>query len=107
MIEYANNDYEYYQHPTNQFELTEYTIELLEDKLLALQQVYQTRYRTYQHSTTKIKAIWEEFNIPILERPILPTLLGEDDMLIVNFITYSLFKNSTDNNFNIAQRYYR
>lgn len=85
IIQYVHHDYEYYQHPTNKLELTQTTIDLLQQKLHTLKELYHTRYHTYHHSTTKIKAIWEEFNIPILERPILPTLLGDDDMLIVNF----------------------
>lgn len=83
LTQYITQDYEYYQHPTNQLQLTETTLQLLKQKLHTLKEIYQTRFHTFTYSTAKMKAIWEEFNIPILERPTLPTLLGDNDMLIV------------------------
>jgi hypothetical protein len=79
-----DTNHEYYQHPSNQLELSQSNIDLLQKKLHILKELYHTRYHTYHHSTTKIKAIWEEFNIPVLERPVLPTSLSDKDMLIVS-----------------------
>lgn len=49
-----------------------------------LETIFKSRLIIYIKSITKIKAVWEELQVPILERPILPTKLGTSDMVKVN-----------------------
>jgi hypothetical protein len=49
-----------------------------------LETIFKSRLIIYTKSITKIKAVWEELQVPILERPILPTKLGTSDMVKVN-----------------------
>lgn len=70
----------YYHHPTNELKLTQHTLNLLHDKNKSLKTIFDTRFQFYQQSIARIKTVWEEFNIPILERPILPKLLSKQDM---------------------------
>lgn len=74
----------YYHHPTNTLSLAQSTLDDLHAKNGALKSIFEERYQTYQKSVTKIKAVWEEFNIPILERPIIPMHLSSEDMLTVS-----------------------
>lgn len=77
----------YYYHPSNTLKLTQETIQLLYTKNKQFKQLFDTRCSIYYKSITKVKAVWEEFNVPILERPILPDLLTDHDMLIVSFFS--------------------
>lgn len=79
--QYESSSVDYYHHPSNQLELTSATLNVLLEKQHALQSLYDTRIQIYNHSTTRIKAVWEEFNIPILERPTLPLRLSDQDMI--------------------------
>lgn len=74
----------YYQHPMNELKLSQNILDILYTKNQALKSIFDTRYQIYHNSVTKVKAVWEEFNVPILERPILPTLLSSKDMLTVS-----------------------
>jgi hypothetical protein len=87
----ATNDY--YHHPSNQFQLTQHTLTLLNSKYTSLKQLYETRFQIYHQSVNKIKAIWKEFNIPVQERPVLPETFGKQDMIHVRPIQQQL--NST------------
>ncbi|KAI9357488.1 hypothetical protein BD770DRAFT_388841 [Pilaira anomala] len=80
----------YYHHPTNQLKLSRSTLDQLHLKNQALKSLFDTRYHIYSQSVTRVKAVWEEFNIPILERPLIPNLLGSDDMLILKGIIDSI-----------------
>ncbi|KAI8090512.1 hypothetical protein BDF21DRAFT_449590 [Thamnidium elegans] len=80
----------YYHHPTNQLKLSQNTLDLLLAKKNALQSLFDTRYRLYLSSVTRVKAVWEELNVPILERPRIPNLLGLDDMLELKTIVDGL-----------------
>ena len=80
LTELPSNATSYYQHPTNQLSLSPMTMDSLYTKNQALKTIFESRCQLYQKSTTKVKAVWEEFNIPILERPILPITLSEQDM---------------------------
>jgi hypothetical protein len=81
---------DYYHHPSNQFQPTQHTLTLLDSKQASLKQLYETRFQIYHQSVNKIKAIWEEFNIPILERPALPKTFGEKDMIHVRNMVYNI-----------------
>ncbi|KAI9273953.1 hypothetical protein EDC94DRAFT_593281 [Helicostylum pulchrum] len=80
----------YYHHPTNQLKLSQNTLDLLLVKKNALQSLFDTRYRLYLSSVTRVKAVWEELNVPILERPRIPNLLGLDHMLQLKTIVDGL-----------------
>jgi hypothetical protein len=80
----------YYHHPTNTLKLTQQTLDILYTKNQQLKTLFDTRYDNYYKSITKVKAVWEEFNIPILERPILPSLLTNQDMLIVSLVVLTM-----------------
>ncbi|GAA5808538.1 hypothetical protein MFLAVUS_001929 [Mucor flavus] len=80
----------YYHHPTNQLKLSQNTLGSLLVKKNALQSLFDTRYRLYLSSVTRVKAVWEELSVPILERPRIPNLLGLDDMLQLKTIVDGL-----------------
>lgn len=54
-----------------------------------LETIFKSRLIIYTKSITKIKTVWEELQVPILERPILPTKLGTSDMVKVNIEKYT------------------
>jgi hypothetical protein len=79
--QYESTAIDYYYHPSNQLGLTSATLNVLVEKQHVLQSLYDARIQIYNYSTTRIKAVWEEFNIPILERPTLPLRLSDQDMI--------------------------
>lgn len=80
----------YYQHPTNELKLSADTLDILNTKNQALKSIFDQRFQLYHKSVNKIKAIWEEFNVPILERPTIPTSLSAEDMLTVKYFLFYL-----------------
>ncbi|KAG1264971.1 hypothetical protein G6F68_003952 [Rhizopus microsporus] len=55
-----------------------------------LETIFKSRLIIYTKSITKIKTVWEELQVPILERPILPTKLGTSDMVKLKDIVNNL-----------------
>lgn len=88
--QYESCSFDYYHHPSNQLQLTTSTLNVLLQKQRTLQTLYEDRIQVYNHSTTRIKAVWEEFNIPILERPALPLRLSDQDMVQLQEIMNSI-----------------
>ncbi|KAI8636916.1 hypothetical protein BD408DRAFT_425401 [Parasitella parasitica] len=88
--QYELSTFDYYRHPSNQLQLTTWTLDLLYKKQRVLQSLYDARIHVYNHSTTRIKAVWEEFNIPILERPTLPLGLSNQNMIQLQEIMDSI-----------------
>ncbi|KAI8071171.1 microtubule associated protein-domain-containing protein [Gilbertella persicaria] len=75
---------DYFHHPSNPFQLTE--LPLLMDKQAQMKSLFDANCQMYHYSVTKIMAVWDEFNIPLLERPVLPNRLGAQDMRILKDI---------------------
>lgn len=88
--QYEASSFDYYHHPSNQLQLTTSTLNVLLQKQHTLQSLYEERIQVYNNSTTRIKAVWEEFNIPILERPALPLRLSDQDMIQLQEIINSI-----------------
>ncbi|KAL9540773.1 hypothetical protein MBANPS3_009498 [Mucor bainieri] len=88
--QYESSSFDYYHHPSNRLPLTASALNVLLQKQHALQTLYEDRIQVYNHSTTRIKAVWEEFNIPILERPALPLRLSDQDMVQLQEIMNSI-----------------
>ncbi|KAI8368043.1 hypothetical protein BD560DRAFT_454844 [Blakeslea trispora] len=77
----------FYAHPTNPFtQLSQEILDQLSQKHHQLESLFHTRWNIHQHAVHKIKTVWEEFNIPLLERPYLPQRLGIKDMQILKDI---------------------
>ncbi|KAL7321400.1 hypothetical protein PS15m_001170 [Mucor circinelloides] len=88
--QYEASSFDYYHHPSNQLQPTTSTLNVLLQKQHTLQSLYEERIQVYNNSTTRIKAVWEEFNIPILERPALPLRLSDQDMIQLQEIINSI-----------------
>ncbi|KAI7892611.1 microtubule associated protein-domain-containing protein [Mucor mucedo] len=82
--------FSYYEHPTNELKLSQDTLDILYTKNEALKSIFDQRYQLYHKSVIKVKAVWEEFNIPILERPTIPTSLSNKDMQTLKNIVDSI-----------------
>ncbi|OBZ88485.1 Coiled-coil domain-containing protein 87, partial [Choanephora cucurbitarum] len=78
---------QFYIHPANPFtQLSQERLDQLTLKHNELELLFNARWKTYEYAVHKIKTVWEEFNIPLLERPYLPQRLGAKDMQILKDI---------------------
>ncbi|KAI8975444.1 microtubule associated protein-domain-containing protein [Mycotypha africana] len=82
---------DYYNHPSNPFTtLTTDLITMLEQKHDEIKAIYTERHKIFVQSTTKIKTVWNELNLPVLERPSLPNTLATKDMIYLQKLTDEL-----------------
>ncbi|EIE81950.1 hypothetical protein RO3G_06655 [Rhizopus delemar RA 99-880] len=81
-------DVYYYQH-TN-LPLSKNIISKLNEKKLELETMYKKHYVIYTRSVNKLKAVWDELQVPLLERPSIPQTLGINDMIKLRNIINNL-----------------
>ncbi|KAI7899233.1 microtubule associated protein-domain-containing protein [Cokeromyces recurvatus] len=62
------------------------TLNQFSQHVTSLKSLYETRCRSYRYSVNKIKALWEELEIPIAKRSVLPTFLGKKSILVIKQI---------------------
>ncbi|CAO3662744.1 unnamed protein product [Rhizopus stolonifer] len=72
-------DTTYYDHASIQ--LSEQVLNQLHTMKQDLEMTYQERHSIYTKSVRKLHAVWDELQIPLLERPPLPETLNVNDML--------------------------